>query len=199
MLETKDKYSKRAKYYDWIEERMPMSRFKKQCITLLSGKILEVGIGSGGSVKFYSKEQDVIGIDFSSGMLALCEEKIIKNQMDNIKLVEMNIENMNFLDNSFDSVFSACVFCTVPNPEKGLSEIYRVLKPGGKAVFLEHMKSSSKIKNFFMRIIEKIINPLMGTFLLRETENSIRKLNFSKVESNHVMMGDVLRIIIATK
>lgn len=199
MLETKDKYSKMAKYYDWIEERMPMSKFKKECINLLNGKILEVGIGSGGSLKFYSKKHDVTGIDFSSGMLALAKEKIIETHMDNVKLVEMNIENMDFLDNSFDSVFSACVFCTVPNPEKGLLEIYRVLKPGGKAVFLEHMKSNSKIKNFFMRIIEKIINPIMGTFLLRETENSIRKLNFSKVESSNVMMGDVLRIIIATK
>lgn len=199
MLKTQEKYTKRAKIYDKIEERMPMSRFKKQCIELLNGKILEVGIGSGGNLKFYSKEQDVTGIDFSSGMLELAKEKIEKNYMKNIKLIEMDIEDMKFSDNSFDSVFSTCVFCTVPNPEKGLQEIYRVLKPGGKAVFLEHMRSSSKIKNFFMGLMEKIMNPLMGTFLLRETENSIRKINFLKVESKNVMLGDVVRIIVATK
>ncbi|MGL4253462.1 MAG: class I SAM-dependent methyltransferase [Fusobacteriaceae bacterium] len=198
-MKTKEKYSRFSKVYDWVESKMPMNRYKEECVSLLSGKILEVGIGSGANLEFYREDMDITGIDFSPGMLELAQQKLKLHNLKNVKLLEMDIENMNFSQETFDSVLSTCVFCTVPNPEKGLKEIYRVLKPGGKAVFLEHMKSSHTPINFFLGILNLIIHPLLGTSLLRETEKTIRETGFSKVTSKNVMMGDVLRIIIAEK
>ncbi|MGL5099732.1 MAG: class I SAM-dependent methyltransferase, partial [Fusobacteriaceae bacterium] len=194
-----EKYSRLNKIYDWVENKMPMNKFKEECVSLLTGKILEVGIGSGANLEFYREDMDITGIDFSSGMLELAQKKLDVRNLKNVHLLEMDIENMNFSEDTFDSVLSTCVFCTVPNPEKGLKEIYRVLKPGGKAVFLEHMKSSHAPINFFLFLLNQITRPLLGTSLLRETEKTIREIGFSKVTSKNVMMGDVLRIILAEK
>lgn len=198
-MKTEDKYSKWAKVYDRMEEKMPMGKYKRKAVNLLNGKILEIGIGSGTNLKFYNKNMDLTGIDFSKGMLKLAREKCKKLHLENVKLMEMDIENMDFPNNTFDSILSTCVFCTVPHPEKGLKEVYRVLKPGGKVIFLEHMKSKYFIINCFLNIMNPITKYFLGTSLLRETEDLIRKIGFSKVESKNVMMKDVLRFIIAEK
>ena len=54
-----------------------------------------------------------------------------------INILEMDAEKMSFDDNSFDSVVTSCVFCSVPNPVRGLKEIRRVSRPGGKILMLE--------------------------------------------------------------
>lgn len=198
-METKDKYNNVAKKYDKIEEKLPINKFRLECIKELKGEILEVGIGSGGNMKFYPKEKKIIGIDFSSKMLEIANEKKIKYNLNNVELREMNIEKMDFPDESFDSVLATGVFCTIPNPKKGMDEIYRVLKKGGKAVFLEHMKSKNKFKNAVMKLLEPVFFRVLGDNLLRETEAEVRKNKFLEVQSRNVMLGDVVRIIIATK
>ncbi|MEG2256398.1 MAG: class I SAM-dependent methyltransferase, partial [Cetobacterium sp.] len=84
MKNTQSKYTRMAHIYDWVEQRMPMNDFKKQAVNLLQGKILEVGIGSGANLKFYKKDSDVTGIDFSTGMLEIAKEKINTLNLNNV-------------------------------------------------------------------------------------------------------------------
>lgn len=198
-MEAKKGYNKRAKLYDLIEGKMPMGKFKKEAVSHLKGRVLEVGIGSGANLKLYPKELQVIGLDFSKEMLKLAKIKKDRLKLNNITLVEMDIEKIDFPDNYFDSVLSTCVFCTVPNPKKGLEEVYRVLKPGGQGVFLEHMKSSNKLINIILWIFNNLTIRLLGTSLLRETEKSIREIGFKKIKVKNLMMKDVLRLIIVEK
>ncbi len=198
-MQTKDKYSRIAKLFDKIERNMPMKSIKENAVQMLNGKILEVGIGSGASLEYYPKDADVTGIDFSIGMLELAKKKSKLLDIKNITLLDMDIENMSFEDETFDSVFSSCVFCTVPNPEKGIAEVYRVLKPGGKAVFIEHMRSENEIINLALRFLNIFTKLILGTSLIRETEKTIRNTGFSKVTSRNIMLGDVVRFIVAEK
>lgn len=198
-METKDKYSRIANIFDKLEERMSMNEIKKEAVQMLKGKILEIGIGSGACLKYYEKKSDVTGIDFSIGMLNRAKKKAKLLGLENVKLLEMDIENMSFSDETFDSVFSSCVFCTIPNPKKGINEVYRVLKSGGKAVFIEHMKSENFIINIGLRVLNIFTRLILGTSLLRETEKTIREAGFSKVMSKNIMLGDVVRLIIAEK
>ncbi|MCQ9627655.1 class I SAM-dependent methyltransferase [Cetobacterium somerae] len=191
-METKDKYSRIANIFDKLEERMPMNEIKKEAVQMLKGKILEIGIGSGACLKYYEKKSDVTGIDFSIGMLNIAKKKAKLLGLENVKLLEMDIENMSFSDETFDSVFSSCVFCTIPNPKKGINEVYRVLKNGGKAVFIEHMKSENFIINIGLRVLNIFTRLILGTSLLRETEKTIREAGFSKVMSKNIMLGDVV-------
>lgn len=198
-METKDKYSRIANIFDKLEERMPMNEIKKEVVQMLKGKILEIGIGSGACLKYYEKKSDVTGIDFSIGMLNIAKKKAKLLGLENVKLLEMDIENMSFSDETFDSVFSSCVFCTIPNPKNGINEVYRVLKKDGKAVFIEHMKSENFIINIGLRVLNIFTKLILGTSLLRETEKTIREAGFSKVISKNIMLGDVVRLIIAEK
>lgn len=198
-MKTKDKYSRAAKIFDKIEAKMPMNGIKKEAVEMLTGKILEIGIGSGACLKYYKKDSDLTGIDFSTGMLNLAKEKAINLELKNIKLLEMDIENMNFKNETFDSIFSSCVFCTIPNPKKGIKEVYRVLKVGGKAVFIEHMKSEHFIINVGLTFFNVFTKLILGTSLLRETEKTIKNAGFSKVTSKNIMLGDVVKLIIAEK
>jgi ubiquinone/menaquinone biosynthesis C-methylase UbiE len=95
-------------------------------------------------------------------------------------------------------VISTFVFCTVPNPLKGLEEVYRVLKPGGKAVFLEHMRSRSPFVNLFLGLMNLYSRPVLGTSMLRRTQENIILSGFNIVLVEHLLL-DVVRLIVGKK
>lgn len=86
-----------------------------------------------------------------------------------IKLINMDAQKMDFEDNSFDSVFTTCVFCTVLDPIKGLEEIKRVCKPGGKIIMIEHVRSKNKLMGILMDVFNPISLKIIGTNINRNT------------------------------
>jgi len=175
------KYDRFSKIYDLFESPMEMrafSKYRKKALSLAKGKVLEIGIGTGKNLPYYPEGVEVIGIDFSRGMLEKAEKRKKELGLENVKLLYMDAQNMEFDDNTFDTVVSTFVFCTVPDPIKGLKEAYRVLKPGGTAIFLEHMKSNSRLLNIPLYLMEPFIKTLLGTSMLRETQKNIEKAGF---------------------
>lgn len=199
--ETARRYTRISKFYDlfqWPLELLHLSRLRGEVIAKAEGKILEVGIGTGKNLSFYPLSADLTGIDFSHGMLDIARRKTIQLGLHNTTLINIDIEAMSFPDNTFDTIISTFVFCTVPHPDQGLRELYRVLKPGGKVIFLEHMKSNSQWLNAFLWIMEKTTTPLLGTSMLRETQKGIENAGFTILSSENKVF-DILRLIIATK
>lgn len=198
---TAQKYTRIAKLYDllqWFLEIFHLSRLRGEVISKAEGRILEVGIGTGKNLSLYPVSANLTGIDFSPGMLEIAQDKAAQIGLKNTRLIEMDIEEINFPDESFDTIVSTFVFCTVPHPDKGLHELYRVLKPGGKALFLEHMRSDSKWLNALLWIMDKISTPLLGTSMLRETQKGIKKAGFTILSSEYKFF-DILRLIVAEK
>lgn len=137
-------------------------------------------------------------IDFSNGMLE--KAKIMKNKLglSNVDLIKMDAQDLKFENGTFDFVISSFVFCTVPDPVKGLSESFRVLKTGGIAIFVEHMKSSSFLLNAILNTMNLITVPMMGTYMNRETQNNIEKAGF-RIVSVEKHLFDIVRLIISRK
>lgn len=201
MSKTAKKYDRFSRIYDLFEgpmERGAFSKYRKKALSLAKGKVLEIGVGTGKNLPHYPKDVEVIGIDFSKGMLEKAEKKRKELGLENVKLLLMDAQNMEFEDNTFDTVVSTFVFCTVPDPTKGLKEAYRVLKPGGKAIFLEHMKSESKLLNIPLYIMDPVMRALLGTSMVRETQKHIEKAGF-KIERVENLFFDIVRLIVATK
>ncbi len=201
MNRTIKKYNRFSKVYDLLErpvEKYLFSNLRKKAIARTEGKVLEVGIGTGKNMPYYPKNIEIIGIDFSKGMLQKAEKKKNILSLDSIALLEMDIEKLAFNDNFFDTVVSTFVFCTVPNPIRGLQEVYRVLKPGGKAVFLEHMKSSRTTLNIPLYVMNVFSKALVGTSIIRETQRNIEKSGFMIGEVENVCL-DIVRLIIGEK
>jgi len=199
---TKEKYNRLARFYDLhskFAEKLWFIKWRKKFFAPLKGKILEVGIGTGKNIDYYNKNAKVIGIDFSEKMLEKAREKLIKSGKKNITLTQMDGENLNFKDNSFDYVVTSCVFCSVPDPIRGLEEIRRVLKPTGRLIMIEHVLS----KNLIIALIEHTINPLtrfiMGVNINRNTKQNIINANMKIVKDQDLALLDVFRLFIAKK
>lgn len=190
------KYNRISMVYDIIElpvELLLYGRWREEALSNLSGKVLEVGVGTGRNLKYYPVGCSVIGIDNSTGMLEKARKKA--RGMRNITLYLMDAEHLEFPDDSFDYVVTTFVLCSVPDPVKALKEMRRVLKPSGELIALEHMRSS----NPFIARIEDLINPIMFFFIwddmTRNTMGNIEKAGFTIKKAKNLAFQDVFKKI----
>lgn len=111
----KNRYNRISKVYDLLEkpmESMSMSKWREKLIEKLEGeRILEVGVGTGKNLLYYPSNLDITGIDFSKNMLEKARDKV--KDKEYIELIEMDAQNMEFDNNTFDTVVTSCVFCSV--------------------------------------------------------------------------------------
>lgn len=115
----------RAKAVDYINGR--------------SGKLLEVGVGTGLALRRYKPHLDVTGIDFSPQMLAKARRKVKEQRLAHVTgLHQMDARELDFADASFDTVVAMYLVSVVPEPEKVVAEMARVCKPGGEVLIVNH-------------------------------------------------------------
>lgn len=198
---TSIKYSRISRFYDFYEYPIEHFLFKKlrtETISFAKKKTLEVGVGTGKNLTYYKSDIDLIAIDFSSGMLEIARHKYEKTNLKKLTFKEMDVQKLSFNDNTFDTIISTFVFCTVSDPISGLKELRRVLKPSGKVIFLEHMKSNNKFINIHLFLINIFSQRILGTSMLRNTQENIQSVGFT-IESVDNKVFDVVRIIIAGK
>ncbi|EKF48593.1 ubiquinone/menaquinone biosynthesis methyltransferase [Thermosipho africanus H17ap60334] len=200
-MDPRKKYNNIARLYDFFEgyiEKKFFSNFRSKLFEHIKGKVLELGVGTGKNFPYYSKDLEGYAIDFSEKMLEIAKKRKEILGLKNIEVLQMDIENLQFEDDTFDTVFSSFVFCTVPNPIKGLKEARRVLKKNGKAVFLEHMKSKRFLNNIPLYIMNPFSKLFLGTSMIRETDKNIEKAGF-KIVKTYNLYKDIVRLIIAKK
>jgi demethylmenaquinone methyltransferase/2-methoxy-6-polyprenyl-1,4-benzoquinol methylase len=144
--------------------------------------ILDVATGTGDfAITSYKilKPAKITGIDISEGMLQLGRKKINKLNLDEqIQLLNGDSEAILFDTNSFDAVTVAFGVRNFEHLEKGLSEIYRVLKPGGKLVILEFSKPCLPVIKTIYKIYMKFVTPKVGK-LISKNKDAYQYLNNS--------------------
>ena len=114
---------------------------------------LEVGGGTGINAALDPSDASVTGIDFSSSMLEKAHDRIARKGVRNVRLLQMDAQNMKFADDSFDIVYAPYVISVVPDPVAVTREMHRVCKPGGKIIILNHFRSKSRIGSWLETII----------------------------------------------
>ena len=198
---TAKKYSRIARWYNICEypiERTLFQKLRAEAVSYAHKKTLEVGVGTGKNLPYYHHDIELTAIDFSPGMLHIAQEKKREARLKQLRLHEMDVQHLSFADNTFDTVVSTFVFCTVPDPIAGLREVYRVLKPSGKAIFLEHMKSRYGVVNVLLSMMNLVSTRLLGTSMVRETQYNIELTGFN-IESVKQKVFGVFRLIVARK
>jgi len=118
-------------------------------------RVLEVGVGTGINGALYPSDCSVTGIDFSSSMLEKAHERIARKGVRNVRLLQMDAQNMTFADDSFDIVYAPYVISVVPDPVAVTREMHRVCRSGGRIIILNHFRSKSRVGAW----LEKIIAP----------------------------------------
>ncbi|WP_404359644.1 class I SAM-dependent methyltransferase (plasmid) [Cytobacillus firmus] len=187
------RYDRISLLYDWMD-KMIKDEWRNSLLANVRGDILEVGIGTGINLKYYPKDiNSLTGVDFSEGMLNLARKKKKKLQVDfKVNLMNADIQVLPFPDNTFDSIVSTCVFCSVPDPVKGLKELKRVCKPEGEIFMIEHMRSSSPLAGVLMDALNPLTVRLWGANINRDTLHNI-DLSGLVIVDNIPLMGTVVR------
>jgi phosphatidylethanolamine/phosphatidyl-N-methylethanolamine N-methyltransferase len=128
-------------------------------------RVLEIGVGTGLSFEYYPPDVEVVGFDYSEGMLRQSQIKLKDNNFCDMHLLQMDAQHMAFADNSFDKVFAAYVMTVIPDTRQALREIIRIAKPGARVVFINHLRSN----NSLLSILEDVFHPIfsrIGLFTL---------------------------------
>jgi ubiquinone/menaquinone biosynthesis C-methylase UbiE len=192
----RQRYDRGAWRYDlvvWPMELMAMSRFRRRLFSFVNGRrVLEIGVGTGKNLSLYHSEQHVDAIDFSPRMLARARRKPVP---PNVRLLEMDAQDLQYPDRTFDTVVSTCVFCSVPDPVRGLREIRRVLRPDGLAVFLEHVRPGNR----WLGAIFDRLDPLVartGPHINRRTLANIRAAGLD-IQHDENLVSDIVKLVVA--
>jgi ubiquinone/menaquinone biosynthesis C-methylase UbiE len=190
----RERYDRTARHYDimtWPMEVMAMDRYRSRLIAEVEGaRVLEVGVGTGRNLSLYPDAVDAI--DFSPRMLERAQRRPPRT---NVRLALMDVQELAWPSETFDTVVSTCVFCSVPDALKGLQEIRRVLRAGGRALFLEHVRPGTP----WLAALFDWLDPFVsrrGPHINRRTMETIRAAGFV-VEREENLMSDVLKLVVA--
>ena len=204
--------------YDFLNHFLSLGidiLWRKRAVRLLKNHqpklILDIATGTGDfAIEALSlNPEKIIGVDISEGMLSIGREKLIKkNLTDKIELLSGDSEVLPFKDNFFDAVIVSFGVRNFENLEKGLSDMLRVLKPGGKVVILEFSKPKSfpfkQIYQFYFQWILPKIGKLISknhaayTYLPDSVEafpdgddflNILNKIGFQKNQCTPLTLG----------
>ena len=119
-------------------------------------RVLEVGVGTGINTSLYPRNCHVTGIDLSAPMLDKARERVSRNGLAHVRLMEMDAAHLKFADESFDIVYAPYLVNCVSDPIRVVSEMRRVCRPGGKIVILNHFRSANPV----LSRIDRALSPL---------------------------------------
>lgn len=154
---------------DWLGGK----RRRQRLLSQASGRVLEVGVGTGRNLPYYPEGVDLVGIDVSPRMLAHARRRAARLGLD-VRLEEADVEDLPFPDASYDTVTATCVFCSVAHPVEGLREARRVVKPEGKVLLLEHVRPESRLWGWLFDRASPLVQRLVGPAIDRRTVENVR-------------------------
>ena len=122
----------------WVMRQKPLAPYRTRAAGAASGRVLELGIGGGGNLPFYGPDvRSVVGVDPSPELLEIAA-RYRSGAPFPVELLEAGGENLPVERHSVDTVLTTWTLCSVAEPLKVLGEARRVLKPGGRLIFVEH-------------------------------------------------------------
>lgn len=130
------------RFIDLAMRNKDTKRLRGEWVPLARGEVLEVGIGSGLNLAFYSSDvRRVYGVDPSAELQKMARERSTGNPLNVEFLSQSAEEELPIPDKSMNTVVMTWTLCSIPDPEKALHQMKRVLKPDGRLIFIEHGRS----------------------------------------------------------
>jgi len=156
---------------------------RAKCVPRASGRVLEVGIGSGLNLPFYRPTVETLcGLDPSVDLWRLATARVARTPFP-VEFVGASAERLPIADASFDAVVTTFTLCTIPDPPAALGEISRVLKPDGRLLFVEHGRApDARVCGWQDRLTPLWRRLAGGCHLNRKIDELIVSAGFSIVE-----------------
>ena len=157
------------------------------------GEVLEVAVGTGRNLPFYPEEIRLTGIDWSPVMLGVARERAAALGRD-ADLRPGDAQALDFPDDSFDTVLCALGLCAIPDDRRAVTEMARVLRPGGRMLLVDHVAARARPLRAVQWLYERITIPLAGEHFRRRPLAYLRELGFVIEEAERFALGVVERV-----
>jgi ubiquinone/menaquinone biosynthesis C-methylase UbiE len=158
------------------------------------GDVLEIAVGTGRNLAHYPPGVKLRAIEFSPEMLAIAKQRAEELGAE-VDLRLGDAQELEFEDESFDTVVLTLALCTIPDDRKAASEVWRVLRPGGRFILMEHVRSPARP----VRVIQRMLDPLAVRFeadhLVREPLDYLADLGFEIESVDRSKWGIVERVL----
>jgi ubiquinone/menaquinone biosynthesis C-methylase UbiE len=193
-----EKWDRASRTYDLLTfvEDIRQGDAKRRLFAEAHGRAIFVAIGTGNDVKFLPAGLDVVALDISPAMIDKARPRAA-HYAGRIDLQVMDAQNLAFPDESFDTAITSCTFCSVPDPVRGLRELRRVLKPGGRLLMFEHVRSQVPMVGLFLDALTYLTRHI-GPDLNRDTVGNVRRAGFEVLEERNVYF-DIVKALAARK
>ena len=192
------KWNRASRTYDlatWGDEQR-FGPAKRRLFANMTGDCLMVAAGTGNDFKYFPPGLAVTAIDISPAMIERSRARAAAYP-GQLTLRVMDVQALEFGDATFDTVVTACTFCSVPDPLQGLREMCRCLKPGGRLLMFEHVRSRIGP----IAILQDLLTPisrLLGPDMNRETTSNVVRAGFELCHEENVYL-DVVKAIEARR
>ena len=167
-------------------EKAGLAAHREALLAGATGDVLEIGGGTGANLPFYTGAVRTLTITEPEKPMARRLEKHIQQAKPEAKLLRAPAEDLPFNDGSFDVVVSTLVLCTVDDQPRALRQVRRVLRPGGKLLFIEHVRSEeAKLARWQDRLLPLNVRLMHGCHCNRPTLDGIRAAGFEVTQLDH--------------
>ena len=191
-----------AAYYERTShsssEELFFAPLREEVTRLAHGRVLEIGAGNGLNFAYYdpASVEQVEATEPDSAMLRYAHRRAEAARVP-VHLVQAPVEYLPFADESFESAVVTLVFCSVSDPQRGLSEIRRVLKPGGALLMVEHVRSRGAIASTIQNIVTPINRLIAGNcHWNRDTEQTVIEAGFKIEQRRELSRSAIVPLIV---
>ncbi len=188
-------YPRFAAFYTWMTDRPAVRRWedplRREIVGQAQGIVLEVGAGGGQNFPFYDAHRvmRVEATEPDEAMLVVARRRLGSAPVP-ITLTDAAVEALPFPDAQFDRVVATLVFCSVGEPMLGLREIWRVLKPGGMLLLVEHVLAQGKVAAWVQDALVPVTTHLSGNcHWNRDTRRAVLETGFLLTQERQVTGG----------
>jgi ubiquinone/menaquinone biosynthesis C-methylase UbiE len=159
-----------------------------------AGDTLEVAIGTGLNLPHYPSEVRITGLDLSPEMLSFAVRRA-KEMGRRIRVAEGDAEELPFADRSFDTVVCTYALCSVRDDARAISEIHRVLRPGGRMILVDHIRSSVPPIFWLQWLHEFVPRRTNGEYSTRRPSVHVQAGDFRMEARNRLRAGIIERLV----
>ena len=192
------KWDRASRTYDlvtWGDEHR-FGGAKRRLFGKMAGECVMVAAGTGNDFRYFPEGLSIVAIDISPAMVQHAANRAAAYR-GRLTVRVMDVQALEFADATFDTAVTACTFCSVPDPVRGLRELYRCLKPGGRLLMFEHVRSRIGP----IGILQDLLTPLsrrLGPEMNRDTVANLLRAGFELEREENVYL-DVVKAIQARR